>query len=507
MHIRNHLRWERYGYMKRSVMLVIIMCLIALLTGCAQTQPAEGNGDGGHNEDGSLVDGMNVIIKNSGTGRFLNTRTHGMVDHAVAIQLGQSKMLDEVWTLRKASGGWHIQNAMTGRFLTYRDNEAGSVIEVATDPTDNSIWLVSAGDDRLGAVSITTTPGDLALGFSSDDITVANEPLLVEYSAGLATLEWSLVQVALPENCPVMLPLEGDLFHSSCPQIIKEGDTYYLIIMAPGIVIKESKDLVNWKATDKVFPRGDPSWLADEVPGYGIWAPSCYKMGDLYYTYYCISTIGKQNSAIGVAMNKTLDRASPEYKWEDLGMVLRSHTGDLYNAIDPNIAFDDDGRVWLTFGSYWNGLYQMEVDADTGLLKNPDAEPIHIAKRIGDNGAIEAPYIIKRNGYYYLFTAFNPMNLTYHNRVGRSEGIHGPYIARDGNKMLNGAGTIVTKGLLDLTMPGHASVFFDDGRHYLVGEYFRTNSPSILFISTIEWDDDGWPISALTPDIYRVVGD
>ena len=65
---------------------------------------------------------------------------------------------------------------------------------------------------------------------------------------------------------------------------------------------------------------------------------------------------------------------------------------------------------------------------------------------------------------------------------------------------------MVTKGLFELRMPGHASVFLDeDGQHYFVGEYFRKDSPSIMMISTIVWDKDGWPVTALTPDIADVL--
>lgn len=114
--------------------------------------------------------------------------------------------------------------------------------------------------------------------------------------------------------------------------------------------------------------------------------------------------------------------------------------------------------------------------------------------------------MIYREGWYYLFVAFNPMDATYHNRVGRSRSPHGPFVDREGRQMLYGGGSVVTQGMYDLRMPGHASVFLDeDGRHYFVGEYFRQNSPSIMMISSIVWDRDGWPVTALSPDIAQLL--
>ena len=457
-----------------------------------------------------LTDGLSIIIKNAGTGRYLNMQLAGMVEQAKVIQLAQTRMLDEVWLLEQDGAHWRIKNAMTGRYISWRSHEAGGIIELKSMADESGLWQITqAADDGSYSIRPAADAGDtaLAFGFAADDISVMNEPLLLEFSGETPLLAWEFIEVELPFGVPAMLPVAGDIFHSSCPQMIKDGDTYYLYIMYPGISIKESQDMVNWKSVGRVFPGGDPSWLAAEVPGYGIWAPSAYRIGDLYYVYYCISTIGSQNSAIGVAVNTTLDIESPDFRWRDLGMVIRSHTGDAYNCIDPNIIMDDSGRIWLTFGSFWNGLYQMEIDPATGHLIDPAAEPIHIAQRTVNNGAIEAPWIVRRDGYYYLFVAFNPMDLSYHNRVGRSESVHGPYLDREGREMLKGGGSVVTQGLLEMTMPGHASVFIDDdGSCYLVGEYFRTASlsdfPSILYISSIVWDDEGWPITALTPDIY-----
>ena len=464
-------------------------------------------------EAADIADGKVVLIRNKETGRALNMQLSGMMERSRVWQYGKTGMLDELWRVHVSGEYVSFENLFIPRYVSRRDEgiTEGTVIDVALPgELESHLWrLVCVGD----AYMLIPNGGDgsLILGLPNDDRSSDNLPTLVENN-GENTSLWVFEEVTLQNELPYMLPVDGNIYHSSCPQMIKHGDTYYLVAQAPNISIKASSDMVNWDIVGKVFPGGDPSWLDKEVPGYGIWAPSVYKIGDKYYVYYSVSTIGSQNSAIGVAVNETLDSSSAKYRWVDLGMVIRSYTGSDYNCIDPNIFIEENGEVWLTFGSYWNGIFQMRINPETGLLMYPadsDENVVHhIARRTVSYGAIEAPYIIKKDGYYYLFTAFNPMDLSYHNRVGRSESLHGPFIDRKGNDMMSGGGTEFTKGSYELQLPGHGSIFKDDdGQYYFVGEYFRDflegGSPSILMISTIVWDNEGWPISALTPDAVK----
>ncbi len=456
-----------------------------------------------------LKDGGIYKIKNKASGRALNMQLSGMVDGSGIWQYSDTNMLDELWRITLTGNYYTIQSLLTLRNIAIRkDSEkAGAYLEVRTsDNTENLAeqWILKSQEDSFQIIS---AKSNLTVGLTENTIKSSSLPQLLEFEHVDWQL-WQFEEVSLQEELPSILPVDGALFHSSCPEIIKYNDTYYMYIMAPGISIKSSKDLINWSFVGTVFDTGDPLWLSEEVPNYGIWAPGVYKIKDVYYLYYCISTAGSQNSAIGVAQNVTLDPTSPEYKWVDKGMVLRSYTGDDYNCIDPNIIIDESGNIWLTFGSYWNGIYQRQINPDTGLLMESNTNTYHIAKRHANNGAIEAPYIIKREDYYYLFTAFNPMDNSYHNRVGRSSSAHGPFVDRDGKPMLEGGGSPVTKGLSELFMPGHVSVFLDDdGKYYLVSEYFRKDSPSIMLIGTIVWDEDGWPITALTPNIVTFLGE
>lgn len=451
-------------------------------------------------EEGIVDEGIYKII-NKSTGRALNMQLSGMVDGALIQQYQEDDTMEFLWKVTKTGEYYSIQSLLTPRNMSVRKNsdQIGANIEVRVlDEEENpaQLWALRSIN---GSVQIISAKSGLTMGLPDDSIKTENLPKLLEFENSNYQL-WQFEKVNVDEPLPYLLPVEGALFHSSCPQIIKHEEIYYMYIMAPHISIKTSTDLIHWTAAGTVFPGGDPSWFQEEVPGYGIWAPSVYKIKDKYYLYYCLSTIGSQNSAIGVAVNETLDITSPNYQWKDQGMVIRSYSGDEYNSIDPNIFIDDNGEVWLTFGSYWNGIYQRQIDPDTGLLLEENQELYHIAKRVANDKAVEAPYIIKRGEFYYLFTAFNKMDNTYHNRVSRSTSIHGPYYDRDGKPALEGGGTPISESLSALLKPGHASIFTDDnGQHYFVSEYFRKDSPSIMLIGTIVWDEDGWPSTALTP--------
>ena len=183
---------------------------------------------------------------------------------------------------------------------------------------------------------------------------------------------------------PAVLPLTGDVEGVHDPAVIKEGATYYLFCTGgrPGagvIPIRTSKDLRSWTLAGSVFETL-PAWAAKEIPGArGAWAPDISFYSGKYHLYYAVSTFGGRNSAIGLATNQALDAASPAYRWVDEGMVLRSFQdkGD-WNAIDPNLFAENPRsvtqRVWLNWGSFWDGIKMRRVDPRTGKLSTEDTK-------------------------------------------------------------------------------------------------------------------------------------
>jgi arabinan endo-1,5-alpha-L-arabinosidase len=297
------------------------------------------------------------------------------------------------------------------------------------------------------------------------------------------------------------------------PVLAKDGNTYYLFCTGMGISVFSSTDLQHWQKEKPVF-SSPPAWAAEAVPGFKghIWAPDIAFHNGLYYLYYSVSAFGKNTSCIGVATNKTLDPKSPEYKWTDHGKVIESVPGrDLWNAIDPNLAWGDQHQPWLTFGSFWSGIKLVKLNADLITIANPQTW-YTIAKRSrdyktrdasGGDAAIEAPFIFKKNNYYYLFVSFDfcckGVNSNYKIMVGRSEKIEGPYIDKEGVRMEEGGGTLVLQGNKAWPGVGHNAAYTLDGKDYLVfhGYDAADDGKPKLKILTLQWDSNGWPETSL----------
>jgi arabinan endo-1,5-alpha-L-arabinosidase len=131
--------------------------------------------------------------------------------------------------------------------------------------------------------------------------------------------------------------------------------------------------------------------------------------------------------------------------WRDLGLVIASEVDkDNFNAIDPEVIFDESGRLWMFFGSFYSELHIVELDPETGKLKNAANSGMSlIARNTNTRGnPIEAPVVIKRGEYYYLFVSYGlaaqGVRSDYHIVMGRSKAIAGPYVDTAGKPMIEG---------------------------------------------------------------------
>lgn len=293
------------------------------------------------------------------------------------------------------------------------------------------------------------------------------------------------------------------------PVMIRQNDTYYLFCTGWGVSVFSSKDMKNWTKQKPVFGN-PPQWALETIEGYKghTWAPDISFQNGQYYLYYSVSAFGKNTSCIGVATNKTLDPNSPDFKWTDHGKVIQSIPGrDLWNAIDPNLAFDDNGQPWLTFGSFWSGMKLVRMDKSLTKVAEPE-EWYTISKRERSfrtddydpgEGAVEAPFIFKKDGTYYLFVSFDfccrGVESTYKVMVGKADNIRGPYLDREGIPLDEGGGTLVLKGNENWHGVGHNSAYTFEGKDYLVfhGYDAKDEGKPKLIINEMKWDDEGWP--------------
>lgn len=301
--------------------------------------------------------------------------------------------------------------------------------------------------------------------------------------------------------------MRGNYFPVHDPCIIKHGDTYHLFSTgqtndATGLLPwRTSKDLREWKLQGKVFDA-IPRWARDAVPGTGgLWAPDIASFNGRFHLYYSVSTFGSNHSAIGLVTNATLDRRSRDFGWRDEGLVVASKRDDDFNAIDPNHVIDAQGNHWLSLGSFWSGLKLFPLDPKTGKLRAGETRRYSIASRPapeGAPGAIEAPFIVAREGSYYLFASYDyccrGTSSSYYIVVGRAKDITGPYLGRDGKSMNDGYGTLLLRGDRRFRGPGHCAVLRDGATDALVYHAYDAQHEGrpTLRIARLAWRD-GWP--------------
>jgi arabinan endo-1,5-alpha-L-arabinosidase len=279
--------------------------------------------------------------------------------------------------------------------------------------------------------------------------------------------------------------------------LVRTADgVWWLFATGRQIISARSTDLQNWTYHDPVLTE-PPKWALEVAPGntkHHYWAPDVIKLGGLYHLYYSVSEFGKNTSAIALATSPTLDPGAVGYGWKDRGIVIRSGVGNDYNAIDPAL-LHDAGRLWMAFGSFWGGIFLVELDPSTGLLLAPDAEP----KQLAWSKEIEAPTLHRRGDYFYLFVnqglCCRGKDSTYRLLVGRSRVITGPYVDDAGKDLREGGGRFLLGSSGDFIGPGHIGLLLD-GEKGLASMHFydgSKNGTPTLALRGLSWTDDDWP--------------
>ena len=325
------------------------------------------------------------------------------------------------------------------------------------------------------------------------------------------------------------------------PSILKADDGYYYIF-GSHMAAARSLDLMDWEMISTNAQAGctlveNVQEQMKEALTYSrtntFWAPDVIQLADgKYYMFYCTCEGSQPLSMLGRAVS---DR--PEGPYVNLGVFLKSgypgyNATVQPNAVDPDVFFDAEGRLWMVYGSYSGGIFILELDPATGLpLEN--GQPTFGKKLLGKNHArIEAPYILysPETEYYYLFLSFGGLgaNDGYNIRVCRSKTPDGPYYDSQGNNMINCGGRAGTffndpdyepygvklmggyeflaidtdqnKISIAYRSPGHNSAYYDEetGRYFLIfhtrfanmGESFQVR------VHQMYMNEEGWPVAS-----------
>jgi arabinan endo-1,5-alpha-L-arabinosidase len=235
-----------------------------------------------------------------------------------------------------------------------------------------------------------------------------------------------------------------------------------------------------------------------ERPGGGA-APDVVKIGDRYLVVYGATgggLGGGHDGRILTMWNKTLDPKSPDFKYTEAVVVAESDGTEDNDAIDPGLLLDPtDGRLWLSYGTYFGFIRLVELDPKTG-------QRIKGNKWINIAIDCEATDLMYRDGWYYLLgthgTCCDGTNSTYNIVVGRSKKVTGPYLDNMGREMLKGGGKMVLAAGNRLIGPGHfGRIVLGDGVEKMSCHYeadLDQSGRSVLGIRPLLWKN-GWPVA------------
>ena len=332
---------------------------------------------------------------------------------------------------------------------------------------------------------------------------------------------------------------------------------------------RRSKNLVDWEYLGATM-QSLPSWVKTKLNEIrkemglnastadfnkcGYWAPCVRKVKNgLYRMYYVIvidGTINGANSWSERAFIGLMETSNPAdvNSWEDKGYVITNYSDKelnfnvkpdswqqcyfKWNAIDPSYIITPNGEHWLAYGSWHSGFPIIQINPETGMplvalglpwgTANAEAYGKRIfTRKVGDRWqGSEAPEIIYRDGYYYLFLAYDALDVPYNTRVVRSTNVDGPYLNISGTNVSDDGGDaypIVTHPYKFSTGYGwvgisHCAVFSDDNDNWFYASQGRFpttaggNVPNAVMmghVRSIRWTSSGWPV--VMPERYGAV--
>lgn len=230
-------------------------------------------------------------------------------------------------------------------------------------------------------------------------------------------------------------------------------------------------------------------------------APDMLKIGDRYLLAYSTTGGGLGGTHAGGIVTcfvNTIDPSAPGYGFPpaaERNQVAQSLPDEDCDAIDAGLIMTPDGRLFVTFGTYFGFIRMVELDPVTAK-RLEGAQDINIAVDC------EATTMIYHDGYYYLLgthgTCCDGVNSTYNIIVGRSKSPTGPFIDNMGRDMVEGGGKLVVGCRDGYTGAGHFGRYIvEEGvekmSFHWEADYYQ-GGRSTLAILPIVWKN-GWPVA------------
>lgn len=297
------------------------------------------------------------------------------------------------------------------------------------------------------------------------------------------------------------------------PTVWKGDEDFWYAVCTQLHSLIRSKDLYTWE-----WKSANP--LSESVKN---------KVKETYANFYApdVTVVAGQRLMYVGLINTVSDSAIGVFKessepghFDYVGTITDVAASGVKDCIDPDVVTDEQGRVWLFFGSTY-GIYRVQLSED-GLSVKAGAIFERVAGKDGYSGStrddvFEAAYLYHKDGYWYLFaSAGSYSNYKYHLVVGRSQSIDGTFVDQDGKSMVTGnATTILRSDENDYFFgPGHCGEIFTDtaGNDYMFYHCHNTSTlatstssyiPRPLMLQQIMWDMNGWPYFKNSKPIYR----
>ena len=261
----------------------------------------------------------------------------------------------------------------------------------------------------------------------------------------------------------------------------------------PGIPIHRSRDFETWELIGHVAVRPGQLAVEDVATAGGAWAPTLRHRDGVFHLVIT-DAMGR-----GMLHFTATDAAGP---WSDGDVILKQDGSASLDGIDPDIAWDRDGNVYVTFSGLilggddigqHLGIQQVKVDLDRRIALEA---PRSVWSGTGGQFP-EAPHLYEVDDRWYLMIAEGGTERGHGVSIARGTSPEGPFETAPQNPLVSARST--TRPVQNT---GHGDLVVGPGGDWLcvllgVRPRSMTRAFSALgretFVTPVRWEEDGWP--------------